>query len=172
MDPATLVDHEVESFTLGLTATGTVLAVDPSPVEAIAGAALADAVTEGYELVEGSTRVVVGDATVTDGVVTVPVAGVATPVRPVDGEALRLLVLGLPEAEARAILAPYGQVEIVLWPGFVVAVPTVDQRVTLTVSEPVDETPDIAPVPPSPEPTAEPVESPEDGDPSEPLPSG
>ena len=172
VDPATLVDHEVESFTLGLTATGTVLAVDPSPVEAIAGAALADAVTEGYELVEGSTRVVVGDATVTDGVVTVPVAGVAKQVRPVDGEALRLLVLGLPEAEARAILAPYGQVEIVLWPGFVVAVPTVDQRVTLTVSEPVDETPDIAPVPPSPEPTAEPVESPEDGDPSEPLPSG
>ncbi|HYO44189.1 MAG TPA: baseplate J/gp47 family protein [Candidatus Limnocylindrales bacterium] len=171
-DPATLVDQEVESFTLGLTATGSVLTVDASPVEAIAAAALADAVTAGYELVAGSTRVVTGDATVRDGTVTFPVAGSAKQLRPVDGEALRVAVLGLTEDEARAVLAPYGEVKIILWPDFVMAVPTLDQRVTLTVAEPVDETPDIAPVPPTPEPTDEPAGSPADEEPSEPLPSG
>jgi len=149
-----------------------VLAVDASTVEAIAKAALADAVTPGYELVDGSTQVVVGDATVTDGTVSFPVAGSAKQLRPVDGEALRTQVIGLPEADARAALAPYGDVEIVLWPGFVSAVPTLQQRVTLTVADPVDTTPDVAPVPPTPEPTEEPAESPADGDPSEPLPSG
>jgi hypothetical protein len=172
VDPATLVDQEVESFTLGLGAMGSVLAVDSSPVETIAKTALADAVTEGYELVDGSTQVVVGEATVDDGIVSFPVAASAKQLRPVDGPALEAQVLGLPEADAQALLAPYGDVEIILWPGFVVAVPTLDQRVTLTVADPVDDTPDVAPVPPSPEPTEEPAESPGDEDPSEPLPSG
>ena len=64
-----------------------------------------------------------------------------------DGEALRQQVLGLPEDEARAILEPYGEVELVLWPGFVTSVPTLEQRVTLVVADAVDPTPDIAPVP-------------------------
>ncbi len=48
VDPATLVGQEVETFTLGLTATGTVLAVDEGPIEAIAEAQLAAAVDDGY----------------------------------------------------------------------------------------------------------------------------
>jgi len=171
-DPATLVNQEVATFTLGLTATGTVLAVDASPVEAIAAAALADAVTPGYELVEGSTHVVVGKGTVRDGVVTFPVAGSAKQLRPVDGEALRQQVLGLSEADARAVLAPYGEVGIVLWPGYVKTVPTFERRVTLTVADPVDTTPDVAPVPPTPEATDAPSGSPDGGVPSQPLPSG
>ncbi len=172
VDPASLVNQEVATFTLGLSATGTVLAVDASPVEAIAEAALADAVTPGYELVDGSTRVVVGDATVKDGIVRFPVAGSAKQLRPVDGEALRLQVLGLPKAQAGTVLEPYGEVEIVLWPDFVVAVPTLGQRVTLTVADPVDQTPDTVPVPPTPEPSEAPSGSPTDAVPSEPLPSG
>jgi hypothetical protein len=172
VDPATLVDTEVESFTLGLAATGSVLAVDASPVEAIAQAALADAVTSGYVLVDGSIRVVVGDAIVRDGTVTIPVAGAAKQLRLVDGATLEAQVLGLSEDEARALLEPYGEVRIVLWPEFVVAVPTLDQRVTLTVAEPRDAAPDVVPVPPSPEPTEAPAASPGDEDPSEPLPSG
>jgi hypothetical protein len=171
-DPATLVNREVETFTLGLSATGTVLAVDASPVEAIAAAALSDAVSPGYQLVEGSTQVVVGEGAVRDGVVVFPVAGAAKQLRPVDGEALRTEVMGLPEDEARSVLVPYGEVEIVLWPEFVTTVPTLDQRVTLEVAEPVDETPDAPPVPATPDPAEAPTGSPGDEVPTEPLPSG
>ena len=38
VDPTTLVGQEVASFELGLSATGTVTAVDEAPVEAIAEA--------------------------------------------------------------------------------------------------------------------------------------
>ena len=93
-----------------MTANGTVLAVDASPVEAIVESALEDAVKPGYELVDGSTKVAVGDGTVDGATVVFNAAGAAKQVRPVDGEALRQQVLGLPEEEARAILEPYGEV--------------------------------------------------------------
>ena len=172
VDPESLVNQEVESFTLGLTADGTVLAVDASPVEAIAESALRDAVKPGYELIDGSTKVVVGDGTVDGTTVVFAAAGTAEQVRPVDGEGLRQQVLGLPEDEARAILQPYGEVELVLWPGFVSSVPTLGQRVTLVVRDAVDPTPDIAPVPATPDPTEAPSGSPDGEVPGEPLPSG
>jgi hypothetical protein len=176
VDPATLVGQEVESFTLGLTATGTVLAVDESPIEAIAEAQLAEAVDEGYELVEGSMRIEVGEGTVTEGLVDFPVTGSARQVRPLDAAALELAVLGLTETEAAAVLAPYGDAVIVLWPGWVTSVPTLDQRVTLIVAEPVDVTPEPTPSP-TPSPTTEAVPSAEPGASgdvpgSEPVPSG
>ena len=172
VDPESLVNQEVESFTLGLTAEGTVLAVDSSPVEALAESALRDAVKPGYELIDGSTKVVVGDGTVDGTTVVFAAAGSAEQVQPVDGEALRQQVLGLPEDEARAILQPYGEVELVLWPGFVSSVPTLGQRVTLVVRDAVDPTPDVAPVPATPDPTEAPSGSPDGEVPSEPLPSG
>jgi hypothetical protein len=172
VDPQSLVNQEVKTFTLGLATNGTVLAVDASPVEAIVESALEDAVKPGYELVEGSTKVVVGDGIVDGTTVVFPAAGTAEQVRPVDGEALRQQVLGLPEEEARAILEPYGEVELVLWPGFVSSVPTLQQRVTLVVLDAVDPSPDIAPVPATPEPTEAPSGSPDGEVPSEPLPSG
>ena len=172
VDPESLVNQEVESFTLGLTANGTVLAVDASPVEAIVESALKDAVKPGYELIDGSTKVAVGDGTVDGATVVFAAAGTAEQVRPVDGEALRQQVLGLPEEEARAILEPYGEVELVLWPGFVSSVPTLEQRVTLVVLDAVDATPDVVPVPATPEPTEAPSGSPDGEVPSEPLPSG
>ncbi len=176
VDPATLVGQEVETFTLGLTASGTVLAVDESPIEAIAEAQLAQAVDDGYELVEGSTRVEVGEGTVTEGLVDFPVIGSARQVRPIDAAALELAVLGLTKAEAEAVLAPYGDVVVVLWPGWVTSVPTLDQRVRLTVTEAVDVTPEPTPKP-SPSPTQEPVDSLQpdasgDVPASEPVPSG
>ncbi len=172
VDPASLVNKEVESFTLGLAANGSVLAVDASPVQAIVESALKDAVKPGYELIDGSTKVAVGDGTVDGATVVFNAAGAAEQVRPVDGEALRQQVLGLPEQEARAILEPYGEVELVLWPDFVSSVPTLQQRVTLVVLDAVDATPDIVPVPATPEPTEAPSGSPDGEVPSEPLPSG
>ena len=78
-DPATLVGQEVQTFTLGLSATGTVLAVDSSPVEAIAEARLAAAVDPGHRLVDGSMQVTVGDGVVTEGLIDFPVTGTRPP---------------------------------------------------------------------------------------------
>jgi hypothetical protein len=157
-----------------------VLAVDESPIEAIAEAQLAEAVDEGYELVEGSMQIQVGEGMVTEGLVDFPVTGSARQVRPLDAAALELAVLGLTETEAAAVLTPYGDAVIVLWPGWVASVPTLDQRVTLIVAEPVDVTPEPTPSPtpsPTPRPTTEGVPSPEPGASgdvlgSEPVPSG
>jgi hypothetical protein len=147
VDPATLLNQEVEAFTLSLTATGTVLAVDASPVEAIAETKLQGSVSGGYTLVDDSIEVTVGEGSVVGGVVTFPVDGSAKQVRPLDGEALRRQVLGLGREEAIAALAPYGAVDLVLWPDWVSAVPSLEQRVTLTVEDPVEEPPGEAPVP-------------------------
>ena len=107
VDPATLVGQEVETFTLGMSATGTVLAVDASPVEAIAEAQLTAAITPGYQLVEGSIRIEVGEGTVTEGLIDFPVTGSARQLRPLDAATLEREILGLSEADAVAALAPY-----------------------------------------------------------------
>jgi hypothetical protein len=174
-DPETLIGQEVDSFTLGLTAAGTVTAVDSTPVQAIADAALAEAVDDGSELVPDSTTVDVGVGTVAGEVITFDVTGSAKQLRPVDAATLLPQVLGLTEAEARAVLEPYGEVGIALWPGWVTTIPTFERRVSLEVADPIDTIP-------TPSPTAEPTATPEpepsaeenpDGEPSgEPVPSG
>src|SRR4029078_12730068 len=62
--PDSLVGQEVPTFTLGLSATGTVLALDTAPVTSIAEQALADAVDPDHQLIAGSTQIHVGDAVV------------------------------------------------------------------------------------------------------------
>ena len=170
VDPATLVGKEVDSFTLGMTATGHVLAVDASPVEAIAEARLRSSITSGYELVPNSTQVTVGDGSVVGGVVQFPVEGSAKQLRPVDAAALKQQVLGLSKAEAMDLLRSYGTVKIALWPDWASGVPSLEQRVTLTVATPVDETPA-----PTPAPTADPSSVPDASGAAasgEPVPSG
>lgn len=140
VDPTTLVGQEVDSFTLRMTAQGTVVAVDPSPIVSIARDRLTGQVRDGYQLVNGSTRVDVGDGQVVAGEVTFPVTGSAKQRRPIDAVALEAEVLGLSETDAEARLAPYGDVTIELWPDWVHAVPSLTQRVTLTVNDAVDST--------------------------------
>lgn len=172
VDPATLVGQELATFSLGMTATGTVLAVDASPVEAIAEAQLTAAITPGYQLVEGSIRIEVGEGTVTEGLIDFPVTGSARQLRPLDAAALEREILGLSEADAAAALAPYGAVVISLWPGWVTSVPTLDQRVTVSVADPVDAIPTPTPTPrPVSTPGVEPGAS-EDASGSDPVPSG
>ncbi|HEY4189399.1 MAG TPA: baseplate J/gp47 family protein, partial [Candidatus Limnocylindrales bacterium] len=50
VDPKTLVGQEVDSFTLHVTADGTVLAADASPAEAIAADRLKASVKQGYQM--------------------------------------------------------------------------------------------------------------------------
>jgi hypothetical protein len=149
-----------------------VQAADASPVEVIAEGRLGASVDEGYELVEGSTSIEVGEGTVEDGIIVFPVEVSAKQVRPVDAATLEAMVLGLPEAEAAAVLAEYGEVVIVLWPDWVDAVPSLDQRVTLTVADPVDPTAGETPSPRPTTPPATPEASPTDDLSGEPVPSG
>ena len=98
-----------------------------------------------------------------DGTVTFDVTGTAKQLQPVDAAALLPQVLGLTEPEAHAVLDPYGRTVIHLWPGFVATIPTLERRVNLVVTDPVDTTPAASPTPaPTQTPTAEPsaVESP------------
>ena len=147
LDPTTLVGEEVESFTLQMSATGTVQAVDASPVEAIAEQRLQASIQDGYVLVEDSTSVTVGEGSVEGGTIVFQVEVSAKQVRPLDAAELEAMVLGLPEAEAEEVLAEYGEVVIVLWPDWAGSVPSLDQRVTLTVTEPVDPAAGESPAP-------------------------
>ena len=52
------------------------------------------------------------------------------------------MVLGKPVEEAKAILEPYGTVELSVWPDWVGSVPSFENRVDLTVEHAVEiETP-------------------------------
>jgi hypothetical protein len=187
VDPTTLVEQQVETFTLSLSGSGSAQAVDASPIEAIAAQRLEDAIGEGYELVDGSTTIDIGEGSVVGGVITFPVDGSAKQLRPLDAAALERDVLGLSKADAETALADYGEVAIVLWPGYVTSVPTIDGRVTLVVAPAVD--PDAGSPTPSPRPTTAPAttdepdastdpdsspleESGTDAESGEPLPSG
>lgn len=134
-DPATLAGTQVETFSLALAAAGSILAVDASPIAAIGEAAIARAVQAGYRLVPGSVVVKVGTGVPADGGVTFEVQASAKRIRILDAAALRTQVLGQTEAAARAALSAYGSVEISFWPGWVSAVPSNADRVTVTVGD-------------------------------------
>jgi hypothetical protein len=194
VDPTTLAGQELPTFSLTMTGTGTVQAVDASPIEAIAEERLGEQVADGSTLVPGSVTVDVGVGTVRDGVITFAVQAAARQLRQLDASALRSLVRGRSKADAEAALAPFGDASVVLWPDFVTSVPDNEGRISLTIGDAVDALgpdPTAAPVPsataqpggsPSvgsssssaePSPSGFPlVESPGNVDPSQPVPSG
>ena len=59
----------------------------------------------------GSVEIAVGEAIVVGQSVSFPVQATADQIAILDPAALKAMVLGKPIAEAKAILAPYGQVE-------------------------------------------------------------
>jgi len=134
-DPLTLIGQEIETFDLAMSARGTVIAVDASPVQTIAQSRLLSNVGSGYRLVDGSIQIDQGDPVVTGGVVSFPVTATATRVRVVDPDALRAIVKGQSVDQARALLTPYGQVSITTWPGWVSSITGLDTRLTVTVHD-------------------------------------
>lgn len=109
---------------------------------AIAVAAIHEAIDPGHELVAGSIDVVVGDAIVVGQTVSFPVTVTADQIAVLDPAALELMVLGKPIEEARAILEPYGDVEISVSPDWSGSIPSFESRVELTIGHSVEiETP-------------------------------
>jgi hypothetical protein len=167
VDPAELVGQELESFELGLTSSGTVVAVDPSPVESIAQSRLESFVSPGFQVVDGSVRIEPGTPVVDGQTVRFPVTVEASQVQIPDAAELRRLILGKSEDEARTALSPYGEVDLKLWPDWVTSVPTIDARVNIEVRPPLPvevveppEIPTAAPETASPPASGEPSSSP------------
>jgi hypothetical protein len=133
VDPATLVGEEVATFDLGLSATGTVLTVDPAPVRVIADELLRASIKPGHELVADSIDVQVSEPVVTGQSVAFAATATGQQVAVLDPDELRSLVLGKTLDEARSILAAYGDVELSAWPDWVGSVPTIADRVNVRV---------------------------------------
>lgn len=133
----TLVGQEVTEFTLGAAATGTVVAADPTPISAIAEDELRASVDSGHQLVDGSLAIHIGDAVVIGQTVAFPVSASAQQIAILDPDTLKAMVLGKPVDEARALLEPYGDVELTVAPDWSGTVPTFESRVELTIGGPV-----------------------------------
>ena len=126
----------VEAFDLGATSSGTVIAVDTKPVQAVAEARIQSSVTPGYTLVDGSGQVDPAPAEVADGVITFPVVVTARQRLVLDADSIKREIMGKPLAQAREILATYGEADLTVWPDWVGTVPTIDSRVEVTTPEP------------------------------------
>ena len=129
VDPATLLGDEVETFDLEVSANGTVLAVDESAVEVVAGADIASHVEPGYSLVDGSSQVDPSPGVVESGVITFPVTVTAREVLTIDPNAVEAEIRGKSLPEAQTILARYGSAQLSVWPDWVGTIPTLDARV-------------------------------------------
>jgi hypothetical protein len=142
VDPETLVGQEVETFELTASGSGTVVAVDTTPVRAVAEARIASSVDPGYTLIDGSGQVVPAPAEISNGVITFPVVVTARQVLVLDPNAIEREIMGKPLEQAREILATYGDAELTVWPEWVGTVPTIESRVEVMTSGAVElETP-------------------------------
>lgn len=92
-------------------------------------------VPQGHEVLEGSVQVELGQASPSDGGLTVPATVVARSVATIDLEEARSRIAGRTAEEAEAALADLGAVSVDLWPGWATTVPTLDWRVEILVSE-------------------------------------
>jgi hypothetical protein len=136
IDTATLVGKADPTFDLTLTAQGTVIAVDPSPVQSIAESQLASKVKANHRLVAGSVDIDVGEGTVgEDGQVTFQATARATEVAIVDAAAIPGLIKGKTSVEAKAALVEYGDATVTLWPDWVSTVTSMDARLTVTIDQ-------------------------------------
>jgi Baseplate J-like protein len=135
-----VVGTAAANLTLTLSATATATAVDQSQLAPLAETRLKSQVPSGYQLFSGSITTTVGDGTVEGTRVSFPVQARAAIWKPVDTAGLLAEVKGKTVAQARQLLAPLGSVSISLWPSWVDTIPTLDQRLSLTVGQPVKPT--------------------------------
>ena len=135
-EPDSLVGTEGEEFSLGATAEGSALGVDPAPISAIAEARLRNRVTPGWTLDPASINLETGTPSVIGPIVSYPVSIEGTQVHDVVAADLLPQVKGLLIPEARARLDDYGDVNISVWPDWVTKIPTRADRVTVTIAEP------------------------------------
>jgi hypothetical protein len=146
VDPKTLVGQTVATFDLALTAAGSVVGVDASPVKTVAEARLRSRVDPGSTLDPASITIEIGTPTVIGDTVTFPVTMHGTETTTVDKASLLAAIRGLDLPAARAKLQPFGDADIRVWPDWVTSIPTNADRVSLTIGSPAP-LPSSAPTP-------------------------
>ncbi len=135
VDPASLVGNEQAEFELGLTAQGTVVGVNPAPLDDVADELIRGEVPSGFTLLESSIEIEPGTPIVDLSTVRYPVTVRARATRDVDIEALSAEIMGKPLHEARLVLDEVGTSTIEVWPDWVTTIPTRADRVSLTVGD-------------------------------------
>lgn len=134
-DAATIVGTVAPQFSLMAVADATALAVNESLLDELAAARLQSGVPQGQQVV-GNVTTSHSAGTVAGQTVVYQVTASAQGYSPLDPAALAQSVRGKTVAEARAILEPYGAVEITTWPDFIDRLPDQLARVSLTIVPP------------------------------------
>jgi hypothetical protein len=131
-----LVGTPAEIFQLTLNSTGTVTAVNEAEVDELAADHLRSLVPAGQEIAGDTVDTARSAGTVVAETVIYEVEATALSYRDLDAAALTVAVRGKSITEARSILAPYGMVEISIWPDFVGRLPDQTSRISLVVVTP------------------------------------
>lgn len=135
-DPTELVGSTELEVELAGSAEGSMLGVDPGPIQQVAEARLQSRVNAGWSLAPGSVVVQPGEPSLFGDVTSYPVSVAATQVHDVDAAALIEQIRGRVVAEARARLDDFGDVEISVWPDWVTTMPRNADRITLNLAAP------------------------------------
>ena len=96
----------------------------------------ASAVPNGTELLADTINVVVGEASLQGGALSVDVTVTARAASAVDQEEVRRRIVGRSADEAEAAIADLGNASVELWPGWVTTVPGLAWRVDLRIVDP------------------------------------
>jgi hypothetical protein len=143
-EAASLVDQEIETFDLSLSARGSVTAYSPAAARSVALARLAARVPEGFEIVEGTATSEAGEATAVETMADVPTTSSASIIRTIDEAAVRELVRGKSPVDAATALSGLGEVSVEVWPSFFPTVTTSDSRIEIRI-EPATDGPSALP---------------------------
>jgi hypothetical protein len=147
-----LIGTVADRFSLSMNSTATVTAVNEALVDDLAQDRLRGSLTGGLTIVGDRVNTTRSPGRVDVEKVAYDVAPSAMVFTNPDSPALAGSVRGKSIAEARSILAPYGMVDISMWPEFIDRLPDQAARINLVVV-----TPSPAPGPaPSAEPSAQP----------------
>lgn len=134
--PVEVVGAVAPTFTLTVGSAAVVLAVNEGLVDELAEARLLASLADGQQLIGNEVQTSRSAGTVVGETVTYEVAPVATVFSDPDRAVLVAGVRGKSIPEARQILAPYGMVEISIWPEFVDRLPDQPARISLVVVTP------------------------------------
>ncbi len=112
------------------------IAVDPSPIRTLAESQLTAKVGSDHKLVPDSVKVEVGEGSVDEtGAVTFDATARGLRIAILDPATLRDLVKGKTASEAKAALARFGDVRVVIWPSWASTVTSLDARLEVSVDE-------------------------------------
>ena len=137
-DPASteVVGTVADTFDLTMNSTATVTAVNEALVDGLAETRLRSSLAPGQQIVDDLVRTTHSDGTVRIETVVFDVTPSASVYTDPDRVALTAAVRGKSIADARLILAPYGMVDISVWPEFVDRLPDQTARISLVVVSP------------------------------------